>query len=101
MEFDGISSEVVMCEEGNLRVSSLGFEGLIVVGWDGVDTERLSPALEEVARALIAGSSYDEIAAARGTSRNTIDKQVQALYAYFDVNSRAEFVRIWTEPGSR
>ena len=88
-----------MGDDDAVRVNAFGVDGLIVVGWDDANAKTLTRAQNEIAHALLRGATYDEIAAARGTSRHTVDKQVQALYAYFDVNSRAEFVRIWMAPG--
>ena len=84
-----------MAEDDTVRVSTFGVDGLLVVGWDDARAKTLTRAQNEIAHALVRGATYDEIAADRGTSRHTVDNQVQALYAYFDVNSRAEFVRIW------
>ena len=50
----------------------------------------LTPAEEEVARAIFRGSSTEEVAAARGVSAKTISNQLRSIYQKLGVASRAE-----------
>ncbi|MBL8914855.1 MAG: helix-turn-helix transcriptional regulator [Archangium sp.] len=46
----------------------------------------------EIARAVLEGRSAAEIARARGTSRKTVEHQLEHLYAKLGCHSRAELV---------
>jgi DNA-binding NarL/FixJ family response regulator len=56
-------------------------------------TEALPAAEREVAEAVLAGMSNEEIAARRGTSVKTVANQLARLYERFDVHSRAALSR--------
>jgi len=52
----------------------------------------LSEAEREVAALLLAGHDRARIAEWRGTSRRTVDKQIERLYRKLGVGSRSELV---------
>jgi DNA-binding NarL/FixJ family response regulator len=53
---------------------------------------RLSPAEQEVARALLAGQRNADIAERRGSSLRTVANQVASILRKTGVRSRADFV---------
>lgn len=55
----------------------------------------LSPMERQLLRALLTGHTETEIAASTGRGRATLHKSVLALYALFDVSSRAALVGLW------
>jgi DNA-binding CsgD family transcriptional regulator len=56
------------------------------------DLTALSGAEGEVAIAIMNGMSNEEIASARGTSANTVAKQVTSIFAKLGVGSRRELI---------
>lgn len=54
----------------------------------------LTSAEEQVARAVMAGATNAEIAAARGRSVNTVAKQVASVFRKLGVRSRIELARV-------
>ena len=57
------------------------------------DLTALAPDAEgEVAIAIMNGMSNEEIASARGTSANTVAKQVTSIFAKLGVGSRRELI---------
>jgi DNA-binding NarL/FixJ family response regulator len=61
--------------------------------------EKLTPAEEQVAWALLAGFSNAEIALLRGSSSRTVANQVASLFRKLKVRSRSEMAAQWTESG--
>src|SRR5580658_934512 len=63
--------------------------------------ESATEAEQAIARALLAGESNAEIAAARGTSTHTVAKQVSSLLRKLGVHSRAEALAALFQPPPR
>lgn len=55
----------------------------------------LSKAQREVLGLVIEGWSHQAIAERRGTSRRTVDKQVELAYRRLGIGSRLELARLW------
>jgi DNA-binding CsgD family transcriptional regulator len=53
----------------------------------------LTHAEQGVVRAILAGRSNAEIAAARGTSVNTVANQLRSVYAKLGISGRVELIR--------
>jgi DNA-binding CsgD family transcriptional regulator len=64
----------------------------------GDGAEVLTPAEREVAAMVVGGMSNRAIAAARGTSENTVANQLKAIYKKVGVASRIELVA-WGKGG--
>jgi DNA-binding NarL/FixJ family response regulator len=75
-------------------IAEVEIEGVeyVVLGFPSADEldGRLSPSELEVARMLLRGASYREIARRRRRSIGTIAKQVSAVFRKLGVRSRAE-----------
>ncbi len=56
---------------------------------------RLSKAQREVLALVVDGWSNQAIAEKRGTSRRTVDKQIELAYRRLGIGSRLELARLW------
>jgi DNA-binding NarL/FixJ family response regulator len=54
----------------------------------------LTDAEREVAGAFVRGSSMNDIARERGTSKNTVANQLRAIYAKLGATSRLDLARV-------
>jgi DNA-binding CsgD family transcriptional regulator len=68
----------------------VGGERFVVVSYSAGESHGLTPAEADVVAQVLDGSSAVAIAAARGTSVRTINKQLEAAYRKLGVSSRAE-----------
>lgn len=59
--------------------------------------EKLTPAEEQVALAMLGGFSNGEIALLRGSSSRTVANQVASLFRKLGVRSRSEMAAQWIE----
>ena len=59
-----------------------------------VDLTTLSPAERDVCLHMLRGLSNTEIAKARGTSINTVDNQIAAIFRKLGINSRSELAAL-------
>lgn len=62
-------------------------------------SDRLSPREAQVARALAAGATYKQAAAALGSAPATIRNQTQAIYAKLGIASRAQLATLLSKEG--
>lgn len=74
-------------EVGGLKVASLSVS-LEPAQWP----DSLTSAEREVARRLVRGETYDEIAERRKTSASTVSSQVRAVFEKLGVGSASELV---------
>lgn len=58
----------------------------------------LSKAQREVLGLVVEGWSHQAIAEKRGTSRRTVDKQIELAYRRLGIGSRLELARVWNRP---
>jgi len=72
-------------------------DGLIILTWERLKPPGLSAALAHIGELILEGATNEEIATARGTSVNTVNKQVRALFAHFNVQCRQELINAWLE----
>jgi DNA-binding NarL/FixJ family response regulator len=85
---DGLRSTRVEVEGREIVVLSHPLPSLAEATPDAL--EGLSGAEGAVAALLLAGCSYSEIAATRGTSLGTVKKQIQAIYRKLGIGTRSE-----------
>lgn len=92
-----------MRTDRDVRVSELDLDGerllVISVPLPEPPINTLSEAEGEIARAVIAGQSNGQIAAARGRSARTIANQLASIYRKLGVGSRAELAAWAAEQG--
>lgn len=74
---------------GGLKVASLSVR-LEPTRWP----ETLTSAEREVARGLLRGETYDEIAGLRQTSASTVSSQVRSIFEKLGVGSASELVAL-------
>lgn len=71
--------------------------GLVILAWERLRPPGLSPALAQIGELILEGATNEEIAKVRGTSINTVNKQVRALFTHFNVQCREELIGAWCQ----
>lgn len=54
-------------------------------------------ALAQLGELILEGATNEEIAKVRGTSINTVNKQVRALFTHFNVQCREALIGAWCQ----
>lgn len=78
--------------EGRFEARQPGYVTLLLPTYDRCLGERLSPVELQVCQLLLAGHTYEEIAAARGTATRTIANQLSSVFVKLGASGRMELV---------